>query len=131
MFAFTLPTIVTSLVLLLVRVLLAIAFFSEARYKLKDIKAFSKNDGLPLPVAYFIAIAELCAALGMLTGVLAQWAGVGVVLLMFGTICLHVFKWHSPYWASKRGWEYDVIMLAFAAVIAAYGPGLFALTPPL
>ena len=131
MFAFTLPTIVTSLVLLLVRVLLAIAFFSEARYKLKDIKAFSKNDGLPLPVAYFIAIAELCAALGMLTGVLAQWAGVGVVLLMFGTICLHVFKWHSPYWASKRGWEYDVIMLAFAAVIAAYGPGLFTLTLPL
>ena len=131
MFAFTLPTIVTSLILLLVRILLAVAFFSEARYKLKDIKAFSKNDGLPLPVAYFIAIAELCAALGMLTGVLAQWAGVGVVLLMFGTICLHVFKWHSPYWASKRGWEYDVIMLAFAAVIAAYGPGLFTLTLPL
>ena len=127
MFSFTVPIIVTSLVLLLVRIVLAITFFAETRVKFKDIKTFSKNDGVPVPGAYAIATAELCAALGMLTGVLAQWAGVGLVLLMFGTICLHLFKWHSPYWANKHGWEYDLLMLTLAAVIAAFGPGALVL----
>jgi putative oxidoreductase len=127
MFSIVIPAIVTSLVLLLVRILLTITFLAEARFKFKDIKAFSKNDGVPIPAAYAIATAELAGALGMLSGVLAQWAGIGLVLLMIGTICLHIFKWHSPYWANKKGWEYDLIMLVLAAVIAVYGPGQFAL----
>ena len=127
MFTFTSPVIIISLVLLLVRIVLAVTFFAEARIKFKDIKAFSKNDGVPVPAAYFIATAEFCAALGMLSGVLAQWAGVRLVLLMCGTISLQIFKWHSPYWANKRGWEYDLIMLTLAAVIATFGAGQFAL----
>lgn len=123
MFEITLPAIIVSVVLLLVRVILTVTFAYEARYKLKDIKGFAKNDGMPVPIAYFVAFAELAAALSMITGVLAQWAGLGLVLLMIGTICLHVFKWHSPYWASKKGWEYDLLMLAFAAIIVAFGPG--------
>ena len=121
------PIIIQSVVLLLVRILLAITFFAEARHKFKDIKAFAKQDGLPVPAAIFVAAAELCAAVGMLSGVLAQWAGVGLVLLMLGTICLHIFKWHSPYWANKRGWEYDVLMLALAAVVTVFGAGDFVL----
>lgn len=128
MITFTVPIVIQSVVLLLVRVVLAVTFFSESKFKLKDIKAFSKNDGVPIPAAYFIAIAELAAALGMLSGVLAQWAGIGLVLLMCGTICLHIFKWHSPYWANKGGWEYDLLMLTLAATIAVFGAGEFALT---
>lgn len=127
MLAFTIPTILASLVLALVRLVLAVTFFSEAKLKFSDIKAFAKNDGVPVPAAYFVAIAEACAALGMLTGVLAQWAGIGVVLLMLATICLHVFKWHSPYWANKHGWEYDLLMLVLAAVIVVFGAGQFVL----
>ena len=122
---FVVPVIVQSAVLLLVRILLAVTFFAEARHKFKDIKAFAKQDGLPVPAAVFVAVAELCAALGMLSGVLAQWAGIGLVLLMLGTTSLHIFKWHSPYWANKHGWEYDVLMLTLAAVIAVFGPGEF------
>jgi putative oxidoreductase len=127
MFEFTLPAIFSSIVLLLVRLVLVVTFVSESRYKLRDIRGFAKNDGLPVPVALFVAIAEVCAALGMLTGVLAQWAGAGVMLLMLTTIGLHVFKWHSPYWANKRGWEYDLLMFVLAAVIAVFGAGAFAL----
>lgn len=127
MISFTVPILIQSLVLLLVRIVLAITFFAEARVKFKDIKAFSKNDGVPIWAAYFIATAEFCAALGMLSGILAQWAGVGLVVLMCGTISLHIFKWHSPYWASKRGWEYDLLMLTLAAVIAVFGAGQLAI----
>ena len=127
MFSFVLPAIFADIILLLVRLLLTVTFFAEARFKFKDIKTFAKDDGLPVPAAVAVAVAELCAALGMLSGVLAQWAGVGVVLLMIGTTSLHVFKWHSPYWANKRGWEYDVIMLVLASVIVVFGAGAFAL----
>lgn len=125
MLTFTIPAVAMSAILLAVRVVLAVTFLAEARVKLRDIKKFSKNDGVPVPVAYFIAIAELCAALSMLSGVLAQWAGVGLALLMCCTIGLHVLKWRSPYWAYKRGWEYDLIMLVLAAVIVAFGAGQF------
>ncbi len=125
MLTFAVPAIFVSVVLLAVRVVLAVTFLAEARVKFRDIKKFSKNDGIPVPIAYFVAIAELCAALSMLSGVLSQWAGVGLVLLMCCTITLHVFKWRSPYWASKRGWEYDLIMLVLAAVIVVFGAGQF------
>jgi len=127
MFEIALPTIAASIVLLLVRIILTVTFAYEARFKLRDVKAFSKNDGLPVPAAYFVAFAELAAALGMITGVLAQWAGLGLILLMIGTICLQIFKWHSPYWASKKGWEYDLLMLTLAAVIFVLGPGILTL----
>ena len=127
MIAFTLPLLAESIVLLLVRLLLVVTFTAEARHKFKDIKAFAKADGIPVPVAVFVAVAELAAALSMFSGVLAQWAGMGLVLLMLCTISLHIFKWHSPYWANKKGWEYDALLLALAAVVAVAGPGLFVL----
>lgn len=127
--SFVVPTVVMSIVLLLVRVILSVTFFNECYVKFKDLKGFSKRDGVPVQVGAFVATAELCAALGMLSGVLAQWAGVGLMLLMLSTISLHVFKWHSPYWAAKRGWEYDLIMLTLASIIAVFGPGQFALIP--
>jgi putative oxidoreductase len=125
MFDSTTPILFQDVALLMVRILLAVTFLAEARIKFRDIKTFSKNDGVPVPVAYGIAVAELAAALAMLTGVLAQWAGIGLVLLMCATISLHIFKWHSPYWANKKGWEYDLLMLVLAAVVVVFGAGQF------
>lgn len=127
MLTFVVPTIIASCVLALVRLVLVVTFFSEAKFKFADINGFAKKDGVPVAVAYFVAVAEACAMLGMLTGVLAQWAGLGLVALMLATISLQIFKWHSPYWANKHGWEYDLLMLVLAAVIVAFGAGQFIL----
>lgn len=116
-----------SIVLLAIRLILAFIFFVEARHKFRDIKGFAKKDSLPLPLAIFVATAELAAALSMLSGVLAVWAGIGLVLLMIIAIGLHIFKWHSKYWASKGGWEYDLLILILAGTIAVFGAGAFAL----
>ncbi len=127
MMIITIPVVIQSIVLALVRLVLVITFAEEARVKFRDIKGFAKKDGVPLPLAILVATAELCAALSMASGVLAQWAGIGIILLMCGTIGMHLLKWHSPYWASKRGWEYDLLMLVLAAVIVAFGAGQFAI----
>lgn len=123
MLEFTLPVIIADTTLLFVRAVLVIVFTYEAWFKLRDIRKFAKNDGLPVLVAYFVAFAELAAALAMFTGVLTQWAGVGIMLLMVITICFHIFKWHSPYWASKKGWEYDFLLFVFAMVVVSFGAG--------
>lgn len=122
-----LPTFVVSLVLALVRAMLAVAFARECVIKLKDVSKFARNDGLPVPVAWVIVIAEGAAALSFASGVLAVWAALGVMLLMLATTALHVFKWHSSYWAQQGGPEYDLLLLVLAAVIAVFGPGAFAI----
>lgn len=119
-----------SLVLLLVRAMLAVAFAREALLKLKDVPKFARSDGLPVPVAWGVALAEAAAALSFATGVLAVWAGIGVVLLMLATTALHVFKWHSKYWAQKGGPEYDLLLLSLAAVIAVFGAGALSIPLP-
>lgn len=120
---FTVPSFIGAIVLLLVRALLTVAFVREFLVKAKDIPRFAKSDGLNVPTAWFVAIAELAAAVSFATGVLAQWAGLGVILLMLITTSLHVFKWHSKYRASAGGPEYDLLLLVLAAVITAFGAG--------
>lgn len=124
---FTIPTFIGGIVLLLVRALLTAAFVREFLVKAKDIPRFAKNDGLNVPTAWFVAVAELAAAASFASGVLAQWAGIGVIILMIITTCLHVFKWHSKYWASAGGPEYDLLLLVLAAVITAFGTGPIAI----
>lgn len=124
---FAVPTVIGAIVLLLVRALLTAAFVHEFLVKSKDIARFAKNDGLSVPTAWFVAIAELAAAVSFATGVLAQWAGLGVVVLMLITTSLHLFKWHSKYWASAGGPEYDLLLLVLAAIITAFGAGSIAI----
>lgn len=127
---FSITFVAVPLVLLLVRAMLAVAFAREALLKLKDVPKFARNDGLPVPVAWGVVVAEAAAALSFATGVLAVWAGIGVVLLMLATTALHVFKWRSTYWAQQGGPEYDLLLLTLAAVIAVLGPGAFAVPMP-
>lgn len=124
----TLPETSHDIILALIRLIVGVAFLISARNKFRDIPKFAKNHGLPVPAGYFVACAEFAGALGLFAGVLAPWAAAGLMLLMVSTISLHVFKWRSPYWADKGGWEYDLMLFALSAVIVLWGPGAFALS---
>jgi len=124
---FTVAPLAVAIVLLLVRALLSVAFFRESVLKLRGIGAFAKNDGVPVPVAWVVAVAELAAAFSFASGVLAGWAGIGVVVLMLITTGMQVFRWHSAYWAAKGGPEYDLLLLVLAAVIIVFGPGVISI----
>lgn len=125
--ALLLPPIVTSLVLLLIRIIVALSFFFSALNKAKNPRRSAKQNGIPLPLLVFIMCAEFAGALGLITGVLGQYAALGLMLIMLGTISLHVFVWKSKYWASKGGWEYDLMLFILCAVIVLFGVGELAL----
>ncbi|MGW5456018.1 DoxX family protein [Nocardia sp. NPDC003979] len=111
------------LVLLLARILVSVSFFVSSRKKFRDMRKFAAGNGVPIPVAYIVAVAEMCGAIGLFFGILAPAAAVGAMLLMAGTTTMHTVKWHSPYWASEGGWEYDMMLLALAGTVAVFGAG--------
>ena len=82
---------------------------------------------MPVPVIGLIGLAEGAGALGVVSCVLGQLAALGLLLLMLGTIFIHVFVWKSPYWAEKGGWEYDLMLFTLSAVIVSFGVGVYAL----
>jgi putative oxidoreductase len=125
--AHLIPLFAISILLLLVRIIIALAFFVSAFNKAKKPRASARQNGLPLSVMAFVIIAEFAGALGIITGVLGKYAALGLMLLMLGTIFIHVFIWKSKYWASKGGWEYDLMLFSLCGVIAAFGTGAISL----
>ncbi|MEO7617494.1 MAG: DoxX family protein [Candidatus Saccharibacteria bacterium] len=121
------PQLAIDSLLLLVRIVIGIAFLHEFRIKARNMRKFAKSHDIPLGAAWFTTIAELAAAGGMLTGILAQLAGFGVMLLMLITTSMVIIKWHTVYWAQEGGWEYDVMLFVLAAVVACFGAGSFVL----
>lgn len=126
MITIVLPAIVASLSALLIRLIVGLAFIVSSKNKSKNIGRFAKNNGLPVPLAVVVMIAEMAGGIGLILGILPQLAALGLMLLMLGTIRLHIFTWKSPYWASKGGWEYDLMLFALASVILVHGAGRFA-----
>lgn len=122
------PDYFTDIVLAFIRLLLAVTFIYESRVKFKDIKKFAKKARVPLFMAYFIASAEMMIAVSMATGILSQWAAIGIFFVMAGALRMHFFVWKTDYWAGEKGWEYDLIQIAFGMVILNFGPGAFALS---
>lgn len=71
-----------------------------------------------------IGLLEILGATAIILGVLTQLAAVGLSLLMVGAIYMKVAKWKIPFnTMTNTGWEFDLIMLAGAIVIATQGAG--------
>jgi putative oxidoreductase len=113
--------------LLLIRLIVGFSFIIAARNKSRNIKKFAKNNGLPVPAAIVVMCLEFISGTALILGVWSQIAAIAIMMLMLGTMRLHIFKWRSPYWAQSGGWEYDLMLFAFAAVIFILGAGSFAL----
>ncbi len=124
---FLLPPLLISLLLLLIRSIVGISFFFSALNKAKNPQLSAKHNNIPLPLLLFVMCAEFAGALGIISGILGQIAALGLMLLMLGTITLHIFVWKSKYWANEGGWEYDLMIFSFCAVILVFGVGSIAI----
>ncbi len=123
----TFPTVTDDYLFLLIRAIIGFSFLVSARNKGRNIEKFAKSNSLPVLVAILVMTIEFLAGSALILGVLSQFAALALMLLMIGTIRLHIFKWKSPYWANKGGWEYDIMLFTMASVIAVFGAGSIAL----
>ena len=120
----------TDLALLLLRLMISIVFLTSGYEHLKDPVARSKDIGMSKGFTVFLGAAELAGGLGIISGVLAQLAAIGLILLMLGAIQKKIFTWHTGFWGKSGtdGWSYDTMLVIMNLVIVTTGGGSLSLT---
>lgn len=115
-----------NLALLFMRLVVALVFGSSGWSHLTKPEERSKSIGMSKPFTIFLGIAEVAGALGLATGVLARWAALGLILVMFGAIYKKAAVWKTGFWGKgSQGWHYDLLFVAMNLVILTVGPGRF------
>jgi len=116
--------------LLLLRLMVALVFGTSGFNHLKSPRERAESLGLSVPFTVFLGAAEVAAALGLTFGVLTQWAALGLILIMAGSISMKVFKWKTGFWGEKTyGWHYDLLFVVMNLTILSTGGGRYALMP--
>jgi putative oxidoreductase len=120
----------TDAALLLVRLMVGIVFVTSGYKHLKDPETRSKDIEMSKSFTILLGAVELAGGLGVLSGVLAQLAAIGLILLMLGAIQKKVFVWHSDFWGKSgtNGWSYETMLIAMNLVTVTTGGGNLALS---
>jgi len=116
--------------LLLLRLMVGIVFITSGYKHLKDPEARSKDIGMSKSFTVFLGAAELAGGLGVISGVFAQLAAIGLILVMLGAIQKKIFAWHTGFWgkSGRNGWSYDTMLVVMNLVIVTTGGGSLTLT---
>ena len=119
-----------NIALLLLRVMVGIVFITSGYKHLKDPEARSKDIGMSKSFTVVLGAAELVGGLGVISGVFAQLAAIGLILVMLGAIQKKIFAWHTGFWGKSgtNGWSYDTMLVVMNLVIATTGGGNLTLT---
>ena len=120
----------TDIALLLLRLMVGIVFISSGYKHLKDPVARSKDIGMSKGFTIFLGAAESAGGLGVILGVLAQFAAIGLILVMLGAIQKKIFTWHTGFWGKSGtdGWSYDTMLVVMNLLIITTGGGNLTLT---
>lgn len=112
---------------LLMRLLVGAVFATSGWSHAKDPVARGKSIGMPPGITRFLGLAELAGGLGVAFGVLAQFAALGLILVMLGAIQKKIFVWRTGFWGKHGtdGWHYDLLLVVMCLVIATTGGGRY------
>jgi putative oxidoreductase len=115
----------TDVALLLLRLMVGAVFITSGYNHLKNPEARSKDIGMSKGFTVFLGAAEFAGSLGVIAGVLAQLAAIGLILVMSGAIQKKIFVWHTGFWGKfgTNGWSYDLMMIVMNLVIITTGGG--------
>ncbi|PYK84585.1 MAG: hypothetical protein DME40_19190 [Verrucomicrobia bacterium] len=115
----------TDVALLLLRLMVGIVFITSGWNHVKDPEARSKDIEAGKGFTIFLGAAELAGGLGVILGVLAQLAAIGLILLMLGAIRKKIFVWRTGFWGKSgtNGWSYDTMLVVMNLVIVTTGGG--------
>ena len=112
--------------LLLLRIIVAIVFFSSGKSHATDPVERGKSVGLSPSVTRFLGIAEIVAAFSIALGIFPQIGAAIVIVTMLGAIQKKIFVWKTGFYEDKGyGWHYDLILLIAALVIIATNGGAY------
>lgn len=130
-FAMAVPFVNTQWVdlsLLLLRLMVAAVFIASGWNQLADPDGRSKSIGMSKPFTIFLGVAEIAGGLGLVAGVLLQFAAAGLILVMFGAVYKKMFVWKTGFWGtSSQGWHYDLLFVTANLVILTTDGGKYIL----
>ncbi len=114
--------------LLLLRIMAGLIYAKSGYSDLKDPDARSKSIGMPKGFTIFLAAAELAGGAGLILGVFAQLAAIGLILIMLGAIQKKITVWKTGFWGDDGlGWSYDLTLVSMLLVVLFTGGGRFVL----
>ena len=103
---------------LLMRLMVGAVFITSGWSDLRDPDARSKSIGMSKGFTIFLGASEVLGSLGVMAGVLTQWAALGLILIGIGAIQKKIFVWRSGFWGEKTyGWHYDLMLVSMNLVI--------------
>jgi putative oxidoreductase len=112
--------------LLLLRLMVAVVFFTSGLAHVRDPKGRGQSIGESPKLTLAIGCAEIAGSLGVAFGVLTQAAAIGLILLMAGAVQKKIFVWKTGFWGEKSsGWHYDLMMVVMCLVIITTGGGWY------
>jgi len=115
---------------LALRLMVAGEFVPSGISDLRDPPGRAKQNGVSPAFITVIGVAEVAGGLGLVAGVLARAAAIGLILIMAGAIQKKAVVWKTGYWgASSPGWHYELMLVTMCLAIALAGPGRVALAP--
>jgi len=111
--------------LLLLRLMVGAVFLTSGWKHVTDPETRGKDIEMSKGFTRFLGLAECAGGLGVVFGVLTQFAAIGLTLVMFGSIYKKVSKWHTGFWGKHGtdGWSYDAMMIVMNLVIATTAGG--------
>jgi len=115
----------TDAALLLLRIMVGVVFITSGWKHLQDPGARSKDIEMSKGFTIFLGAAECTGGLGVIVGVLAQLAAIGLIVIMLVAIQRKIFVWRTGFWGSSgtNGWSYDTMLVVMNFVIVTTGGG--------
>ena len=88
--------------------------------------------GFPAPLAVLALVTELVAPVALVLGIGGRVAALGVIGLMLGAASTHMsngffMNWFGTLPAGSEGFEYHLLVIALAGVVALGGSGAWSL----
>lgn len=115
----------TDVAILLLRLMVGLVFFTSGWAHATHPAERSADIEMSKGFTRFLGIVECAGALGVVFGVLTQFAALGLILVMLGSTQKKIFKWHTGFWGKHGtdGWSYDTMMILMSLVIATTAGG--------
>lgn len=114
--------------LLFLRISVAAVFLSHglAKFGMWKMAPSAQMPALQLNLMRLLSIVEPLAGLGVLLGIFTFYSALALAAAMAGALYFKIAVWKKKF-SENGGWEFDLVLLAAALVLAAAGGGVFSL----